>query len=64
MKQKEMDRTDWLIKFRRAKCNQTLDVMRDAALRELTNIREVANMLFAHEKREDEIEIGLYCRKI
>ena len=63
MKQKEMDRTDWLIKFRRAKCNETLDVMRDAALRELTNIR-VANMLFAHEKREDEIEIGLYCRKI
>jgi hypothetical protein len=63
MQRKEMDRTDWLLKFRRAKCNETLDVMRDAALRELTNVREVANMILAHEKREDEIEIGLYCRK-
>jgi len=58
-----MDRTDWLLRFRRAKCNETLDVMRDAALRELTNVREIANMILAHEKREDEIEIGLYCRK-
>lgn len=63
MQRKEMDRTDWLLKFRRAKCNETLDVMRDAALRELTSVREVANMILAHEKREDEIEIGLYCRK-
>jgi len=63
MQRKEMDRTDWLLRFRRAKCNETLDVMRDAALRELTNVREIANMILAHEKREDEIEIGLYCRK-
>jgi hypothetical protein len=63
MQRKEMDRTDWLLKFRRAKCNETLDVMRDAALRELTSVREVGNMLLAHEKREDEIEMGLYCRR-
>jgi hypothetical protein len=63
MQRKEMDRTDWPLKFRRAKCNETLDVMRDAALRELTSVREVGNMLLAHEKREDEIEIGLYCRR-
>lgn len=37
--------------------------MRDAALRELTSAREVANMILAHEKREDEIEVGLYCRR-
>ncbi|MBW3762771.1 hypothetical protein GL272_20010 [Aeromonas veronii] len=64
MNRKEMDRKDWLIKFRRAKCNKTLDVMRDAALREPTNIREIGNIILAHEKREDEIEAGLYCRKI
>lgn len=59
-----MDRSSWLVRFRRAKTKDTLDMMRDAAIRNLKDdIRQIADIILAHESREQEIEKGLYCRR-
>lgn len=58
-----IDRQSWLVKFRRAKCQDTLDTMRDAAIRNYEgNIRVIADIVLAHEARETEIEKGMFCR--
>ena len=59
----KIDRQSWLVKFRRAKCQETLDTMRDAAIRNYEgNIRVIADIILAHETRETEIEKGVFCR--
>ncbi|EGW5635874.1 hypothetical protein CD28_004351 [Salmonella enterica subsp. enterica serovar Typhimurium] len=51
----KIDRQSWLVKFRRAKCQDTLDTMRDAAIRNYEgNIRVIADIVLAHEARETE----------
>ncbi|TJH04538.1 molecular chaperone, partial (plasmid) [Escherichia coli] len=41
----KIDRQSWLVKFRRAKCQDTLDTMRDAAIRNYEgNIGTVAKL--------------------
>lgn len=59
----KIDRQSWLVKFRRAKCQDTLDTMRDAVIRNYEgNIRVIADIVLAHEARETEIEKGMFCR--
>lgn len=60
-----MDRESWLFKFRRAKCQDTLDKMRDAAIRNYEgNIRVIADIVLAHEARDAEIDNGIFCRVV
>lgn len=43
-------------------CQDTLDTMRDAAIRNYEgNIRVIADIVLAHEARETEIEKGMFC---
>lgn len=58
------DKTDWLVIFRRAKCLDTLDMMRDAAIEKVgKNPKEVAEIIRGHARREDEIEAGQHVKK-
>lgn len=59
-----MTRQDFLILFRRAKTQGTLDLMLDAQLNKGRGVAECADAILAHEKRELEIERGLFCRKL
>lgn len=59
-----MNRDDFLILFRRAKTQDTLDLMLDAQLNKGRSVAECAYAILAHEKRELEIERGLFCRKL
>ncbi|RUR52653.1 hypothetical protein ELS78_20355 [Aeromonas veronii] len=59
----KIDRQSWLVKFRRAKCQDTLNTMRDAAIRNYEgNFRVIADIILAHEAREAEIEKGVFCQ--
>lgn len=59
----KIDRQSWLVKFRRAKCQDTLNTMRDAAIRNYEgDFRVIADIILAHEARETEIEKGVFAR--
>lgn len=47
---------DWLIKFRRAKTQETLDFMLDRALEQLSTTTDKADAILAHAARQDELE--------
>ncbi|MBE8841695.1 hypothetical protein CF140_08625 [Aeromonas sobria] len=57
-----MDRTDWLIRFRRAKTHETLDMMLEGALRKSATTRDAAEAILGHEARQDEIDRMLHIK--
>ncbi len=58
-----MDRTDWLIRFRRAKTHETLDMMLEGALRKSATTRDAAEAILGHEARQDEIDRMLHIKR-
>ena len=50
-----MNKTDWLVKFRRAKTEETLDVMLDGAINKAKSGAEIADIVLAHEARQKEL---------
>lgn len=58
-----MDRTDWLIRFRRAKTHETLDAMLEGALRRTETVKDAAEAILGHEARQNEIDRLLYCKQ-
>jgi molecular chaperone DnaK (HSP70) len=59
-----MDKSDWLVFFRRAKTQATLDIMLDAKLEVIPTIAEKAAAILAHELRQGEIIEGRFCNKV
>ncbi|PKQ72154.1 hypothetical protein [Aeromonas sobria] len=59
-----MTKTDWPIKFRRAKTSNTLDIMLDAALRKIESIADKCEAIKGHELRQDELELGRHCKRL
>ncbi len=49
------DPTDWCIKFRRAKCIGTLNVMIKKALRESASTAELGAIILGGSRREEEL---------
>lgn len=47
---------DWLIRFRRAKTQETLDFMLDRALDQLSTTTDKAEAILAHAARQDELD--------
>ncbi|MFM2480478.1 hypothetical protein [Celerinatantimonas sp. YJH-8] len=47
---------DWLIRFRRAKTQETLDFMLDRALEQLSSTTDKAEAILAHAARQDELD--------
>ncbi|MFM2485634.1 HHA domain-containing protein [Celerinatantimonas yamalensis] len=47
---------DWLMRFRRAKTQDTLDFMLDRALDQLSSTTEKAEAILAHAARQDELD--------
>ncbi|MEZ8028595.1 hypothetical protein [Enterovibrio norvegicus] len=48
-------KTDWLVFFRRAKKQETLETMFVAAYSKAETISEKANIILGHEARENEL---------
>lgn len=59
-----MDKSDWLVFFRRAKTQATLDIMLDAKLEVIPTVAEKAVAILAHELRQVEIIEGRFCKKV
>jgi hypothetical protein len=53
-----MDKIDYVLRFRRAKSEQTLDTMFDRLFAQATDTKDQANLLLAKCQREREIEQG------
>lgn len=47
---------DWLIRFRRAKTQETLDFMLERALEQLSSTTDKAEAILAHSARQDELD--------
>lgn len=58
-----MDKSDWLVFFRRAKTQTTLDIMLDAKLETTPSVAEKADLILAHELRQEEIIEGRFCNR-
>lgn len=51
-----MTKLDWLLRFRRARTQDTLDFMLERALEQLSSTSEQAEAILAHSQRQDELE--------
>lgn len=51
-----MERMDYLVKYRRAKKLETLELMVDRAVRDATSVPQKANAILAGEDREKELQ--------
>ena len=58
MTNKPQTKLDWLIRFRRAKTQDTLDFMLDRALEQLSSTTEKAEAILAHAARQDELDMS------
>lgn len=53
----EWNKEDWLRFFRKAKSNETLDIMLDRILSRIAAPRVQAEIILGHELRETELEV-------